>query len=595
MNPLFTTPAINVVLSVVLAIGGCAGMPVAAYADEPGGSTADSAQTGTADYRKDQNVYGVLSSDGSVESLHVVNQFSVTKGGSLEDGGSYDGVTNLTDTSSIEEAGGMQRVSVDEGMFYYEGVQEGGAAPWDVSISYTLDGKAVSAQDLAGADGRVGVHVETKRNDAIGESVYFDKYLLQVTFAVPAATVSNIDTDAAGIVADEGQNKRITYMVMPGKEGNLTFEADASDFSMSSLTIAGAPFSMDVSGAFDTAGMMDGMTQLAEGVEQLADGTVQVSDGAASLSAGAGQLADGASSFADGAGSLSQGTSQFAEGIAALQQSVDSLGSGIARLSDGASQSAAGSSQFRAGLENAGQQGIQLAQGMSQTSDGMDGFSQALSDVDTSTMSPEQAATIEALKSQAAGLAGGMRQNADGAASYVAGVQALSSNYAALDDGLAGLSLGLGQLSGGVNGEGGLANGIVQLSDAASRLALGSAAMAGGASQLAGGVSDYAGGMSAFAGGTSDLAGGMTELSKETGSIPEKMQDQIDDALATFTDAPEPVDFVSADNTRTDHVQFALATPAIEKAETEAPTEEDSEPNFFERLVNLFVGKADGE
>lgn len=595
MNPLFHSRTINVVLSLALVMGGSVGMSVAAYGAEPGSSATSSGQSDAAEYRKDQNVYGVLSSDGSVESLHVVNQFSVTKGGFLEDGGSYDSVTNLTDTSQIEGEEGTQRMSVGEGMFYYEGVRQGGDAPWDVTISYTLDGRAVSAQDLAGTDGRVGVHIETRKNVAVGESVYFDKYLLQVTFSVPAAAVSNIDTGAAGIVADEGENKRITYMVMPGKEGDLSFEADASDFSMSFLTIAGAPFSMDVSGAFDAAGMMDGMTQLADGVERLADGTAQVSDGAASLSGGAGQLAEGASSFAGGAGSLSQGASQFAEGISALQQNIGSLGSGIALLSEGASQSAAGSSQFRAGLENAGQQGVQLAQGISQTSNGMDGFSQALSDVDTSTMSPEQAATIEALKDQAAELAGGMRQNADGAASYVAGVRVLSGNYAALDDGLAGLSLGLGQLSGGVNGEGGLTSGLVQLSDGASKLALGSAALAGGASQLAGGVSDYAGGVSAFAEGTTDLAAGMTELSKQTGSIPEKMQEQIDEALATFTDAPEPVDFVSADNAHTDHVQFALATPAIEKAAADAPVEEDHEPNFFERLVSLFVGKADGE
>lgn len=199
---------------------------------------------GTATYEKDENVYGTLAGDGETEALYIVNEFDVTKGGTIEDHGDYDTVTNLTDLSDIESSDGLQTISADEGMFYYQGNIENGDLPWDFGITYILDGQEVEADSLAGESGHLVIHLTSSPNDAV-DALFYRTYMLQVSFSVPAEDCSNMSA-GSGTIADAGESRQITYTVMPGENGDLTFEADVNDFEMSAISIAGASMASSI-------------------------------------------------------------------------------------------------------------------------------------------------------------------------------------------------------------------------------------------------------------------------------------------------------------------------------------------------------------
>lgn len=190
-------------------------------------------------YEKDENVYATLDRDGEVEKIYVVNQFDVLSPGTIEDVGDYDCVTNLSNDSSISIADDTQTMDVGEGVFYYQGDIDGGELPWDFDITYSLDGKKVNAEELAGKSGHVEVHIVSSVNDK-APTEFTQTHILQISLNVPAEACRNIVAEGATI-SDTGSDRRITFTIMPGQNADVSFSTEAESFEMSGISIAGAP------------------------------------------------------------------------------------------------------------------------------------------------------------------------------------------------------------------------------------------------------------------------------------------------------------------------------------------------------------------
>lgn len=246
MNPKTTIHPLTKPVAVA-ATGGCAAMLTLVCLL---GAPASAHAATEAVYEKDENIYATLEYDGSVESLYVVNQFDVLSAGIIKDAGAYDTITNLSDTDPIATAGDVQTIEVDEGVFYYQGDIANGDLPWDFNITYTLDGREVDAERLAGKDGRVEIRLDSSVNKHINEQ-FPQNYLLQVSFTVPADSCHNIDV-GDGTIADAGADRHITYTIMPGQDADIVFRADVDSFEMSAITVTGTPVAADAN-AKDTA------------------------------------------------------------------------------------------------------------------------------------------------------------------------------------------------------------------------------------------------------------------------------------------------------------------------------------------------------
>ncbi|MCI1902358.1 MAG: hypothetical protein LKI93_06485 [Bifidobacteriaceae bacterium] len=565
-----------------LAYGATASNPDSGAQASASAQTVNAADTTSAHatYKKDQNIYGILNSDGASKDVYVVNQFKVTKAGNLTDYGDYDSTENLSSTKKLESSGGEQSIAVAKGDFYYQGDLTSDNAqaqlPWNVGITYTLDGKDVAAKDLAGASGRVGVKIHTAKNKNSTEPLYYKKYMLQISFTVPSSKVNSIDAGDSGIVADAGANKQLTYTVMPGKDGDLSFAADATNFSMSAISIAAAPFSMDLGDTFDTSSLTSGMEKLADGTNKLADGSSTLAANSGSLSSGTATLAngatslatgtstftsgvaqfgigltkvsDGATSLATGAHTLSSGISQYTSGISTLAKGSASLNSGISQLSSGVAKAAKGTSQYSKQLSQQAQELGKTANTTTITAASRK-YQTALTDYSTamSTLAATQPMKLLAVQNVQNGLPDPVSDPSGYRAGLVSAISAQSdtsvenilSKILALTDAqtnlttLAGKAGSAQALSGAADGAAQIDSGMQQLASGASKTAAGSqsfnegaqkaakagSALTSGAKKYAKGTDSFASGMKTLKGGASSLTGGAQKLSSGSSQL----------------------------------------------------------------------------
>ena len=111
---------------------------------------ASSAQAAAALYEKSEIVYANLAATGTPQAVYVVNRFDVAAPGTLVDHGDYTDVKNLTNESDLVRSGDVTTVDVEEGVFYYQGDAAQTTLPWNIALSYELDGKPISADELPG-------------------------------------------------------------------------------------------------------------------------------------------------------------------------------------------------------------------------------------------------------------------------------------------------------------------------------------------------------------------------------------------------------------------------------------------------------------
>lgn len=163
---------------------------------------------------KNENVYVRMDSEGDVTGTYVVNAFTVTEAGEITDYGDYESIHNLTSLEAIEEDKDEYTFYSEKGKFYYQGNMADAQLPWDFEIRYILDGKEVDAEELAGAEGDLEIHMLIKENAAVANPAFYQAYLLQVSFTLDNDFCEDIVAKGASM-ADAGANQQITFTVMP--------------------------------------------------------------------------------------------------------------------------------------------------------------------------------------------------------------------------------------------------------------------------------------------------------------------------------------------------------------------------------------------
>ena len=247
-------------------------------------------------------IYGRLDNRGRARSAYAVVAVTAGEPGEIVHHGQYTEVENLTDTSPIEYKNGTVTIDAAEaGRYYYQGKLRKALMPWDIQISYTLDGAEIDPDDLGGASGSLTVDIHTSTNSGF-DSYFTDNYMLQISVTLPGEAADEI-TARNGTIALAGSDKTITFVVLPGAEGDVGFSAEIKDFTMAGFTIAGVPYS--------AASMMGDM----EEVDMITDGLTQLSDGISALAGAAGQLSDGADTLADNGPTLTDASDQIADAL----------------------------------------------------------------------------------------------------------------------------------------------------------------------------------------------------------------------------------------------------------------------------------------
>lgn len=358
---------------------------------------------------KSESVYVNLTSTGKTEQEIVSNWLHDNISGAvIADQAQLADIVNVKGNEKPQISGNTVTWTLNGNDLYYQGKTEK-QLPVSMSLQYFLDGKPISASDLAGKSGKFELKISFQNHDGHEVSIggrtktVYTPFVCIAAFNLPQKNFTNVATNF-GTVLSDGNNQAVSFLGFPGLKQSfdmidfssvklpdeLNVTADVKDFSLGPIMMVAVPVpdmdSLKNTGDLnDLAGKLnqlidagaqlknatgtlnagekafaDGVRQLLEGVNTAGASLDQVVNGAQTLNSAAGDsqkgipvLIDGANSLASGAGQVSGGLgrlySQFSTGSAGAPTLKDSIGS----LNDGAQQLAGGLGQLFAQFSSA--------------------------------------------------------------------------------------------------------------------------------------------------------------------------------------------------------------------------------------------------
>ncbi|BAQ29827.1 hypothetical protein OB937_08675 [Bifidobacterium catenulatum subsp. kashiwanohense] len=108
------------------------------------------------------------------------------------------------------------------------------AMPWKVSATFTLDGPNVSASEISGASGMVGVRISLHAVDA-GKTADLTPI---VAFTIPSRVGNDVTSDDGVVVSSDNTSTLVAAAGKPGEDLTFNTYVTANRFSMSSLAVA---------------------------------------------------------------------------------------------------------------------------------------------------------------------------------------------------------------------------------------------------------------------------------------------------------------------------------------------------------------------
>ncbi|MGN0674762.1 MAG: hypothetical protein ACI4KG_03360 [Oscillospiraceae bacterium] len=595
---------------------------------------------------KEEVIYIMAGADGSVNSVYAVNSFD---GGEITDYGDYADVKLLNmDEKIVQNGDEITFSSPENNKVYYQGTLKNTEIPWNISIKYFLDGKELSAEEIAGKSGALEIKISITENEKCSTDFY-ENYALQCSFTLDTELCRNILAEGA-TVANVGSKKQITYTVLPDKGLEKSIFADVTDFEMAEGSINGIKMSLGLDIDNEDidkkiTDLTDGAKELDDGAKELYDGTVELNDGVSDMNEGIGKLRDGIAEAQEGLSELTEKSSELVDGSSEIKNALIKIQtslSGVSASADQLEQLVSASAQIKSGIDKLYEVIAQLNKNLNYESykaamsaNGLDidtlksGNEQAISQLTTQITElktqlvkiekvPQYAEEAAKLKAQIGQLEntltlltgnnaalGGtetyLNSVSQASAQLESGAKELKAKYAEFDKAINGLTASLSdmlvnmsELSSGINTLVSeyekLDSGIGEYTDGVKKLTDGFAEISDGAKELAEGGSDLADGAKKLMDGASEMYDGTSELRSETDKIDDTFGDDLSGMIDSMSnDNYEVKSFISSKNTEVNSVQFVIKTDAVEIPEAEESAAEPEEKlTFWQKLLSLF-------
>ena len=266
-----------------------------------------------------ETVYIIANTDGSAKKVIVSQQYDKD-----DPNAAQEAQSSLTDAQNVK------------GDSCWQGTTDK-ALPVTTAITYTLDGKAVSAEELAGKSGHVTIRFDYTNNQYETKTINGKSQKIYVPFA--ALTGALLDSDSFtnvsvtnGKLVDDGNRTIVVGMAFPGLQESLALDsdkldipsyveisADVTDFALdTTLTIVTNSVFSDVDdGKLDESALSD-----------LSGGIGKLTDAMAQLMSGSGELYDGLNTLLSSSYQLSSGVGQLASGLQTLDSNSAQLNAG---------------------------------------------------------------------------------------------------------------------------------------------------------------------------------------------------------------------------------------------------------------------------
>lgn len=484
----------------------------------------------------EETVYGILDSSGSVEKVIVTehvqkSQDTLTIQTDLEE------VEILMDDVDVTNTEHAITFNTSQSDLYFKGTSQK-ALPIETSITYTLDGKTIQPEDLAGQSGHLvmtigQVNKETRTITVNGASQ--EVYLPFETALVMNMSNNHFEnvTTTSGKLIDDGSVKVLTAVLVPGMAETLdlesdllvdeiTLEADVTDMTLGAIymtTVCKLPeidvsmYTEEINGLdskvndFKTAG-----TQLSDGIDDLQYGVMQYFTKQH-------QAFEGYNAFMAGNEQILKGIMQFSGSFTEFNSALNLYTSGVLDLIDN--------------LELISSKVPALLQGLSAFQQGF-----------------EQAVPVAAAPELHGGLTqlqGGLTALNDGLTALNSGAQTLKTKTNALTVASTQLNAAIEQLAGGAK----------QLDNKSEQLSTGIHQLDTASAQIQAGTTQYQAGVHTF------KRDGIDALVTEVEGVLARVQ-EFENKYDVLKDLVAKYDHFATDNEMDSRVIFIFKTDAIQ-------------------------------
>ena len=270
-----------------------------------------------------ETVYVIANADGSAKKVIVSQKYDPDDPNAAQEARS-----SLTDAVNVKDDNCWQGTT-DKPL------------PVTMHITYTLDGKSVSADALAGKSGHVTMRFDYENSQYETKTIAGKSQRIYVPFAVLTGAILDSDnfrnvSVTNGKLVDDGDHTVVVGMAFPGLQENLALDtdkleipsyvevsADVTDFSTeTTLTVVTNSVFNDVD---EDKLDKDALDELSDDLDKLTDAMEQLMDGSDELFDGLDTLLDKSHDLADGVGQLSSGLKKLNANSAQLNEGAKTV------------------------------------------------------------------------------------------------------------------------------------------------------------------------------------------------------------------------------------------------------------------------------
>ncbi|MCI9493362.1 MAG: hypothetical protein HFH42_09585 [Lachnospiraceae bacterium] len=309
---------------------------------------------------KEETVYIVANPDGTSKNV-IVSEWLKNKDGSssIEDTSNLKDIQNVKGDETFTQDGDNITWQADGKDIYYQGTIDK-ELPVTEKVTYFLDGKEMSPEEMAGKSGKATIRFDYTNHEKTTQVVDGKEHEVYVPFTVMTGMVlpesyANVEVVNGKVISD-GNKKMVVGMAMPGlkeslgiKDGDLDGEleipeyvevtADVENFSLEltmSIIMSDLVGQANLGEGFDLSKLDEDLDTLTDASGQLLDGTEELSKGLNTLKGSMKEFAAGVATLRDGISKYTDGASQLNDGIHTLASSSDTLSDGVGTLNNSA-------------------------------------------------------------------------------------------------------------------------------------------------------------------------------------------------------------------------------------------------------------------
>lgn len=322
---------------------------------------------------KQESVYVNAGADGSVSKITVADWLQGSDGmsGTIADSSTLENITNVKGDETFTQKGDQVDWSASGRDIYYQG-ESSQELPVELAITYKLDGREITAEELPGKSGKVEIHVsytnKSRQKKVIDgeETTIYTPFVMVTGMILSSDHFDHVAVDN-GRVINDGDHHIVVGIGVPGMAESLnldgeardelpeafTVTADATDFSLgNTFTYGSAGFlnELDLEGVEKLDELEEKLSELTDAAGKLVDGSEELSENTELFSDKMGEVKDAVKTFQkDGVKKLAGGIATLAKGAPDLVKGVKEYTNGVKSFAEGTSAYVDGASSLTKG------------------------------------------------------------------------------------------------------------------------------------------------------------------------------------------------------------------------------------------------------